>query len=539
MEINVDVLVIGAGFAGCLSLHHLRRQGLSVKIMEAGSDLGGVWHSNKYPGARVDSMTPYYQVTSPDIFNDWSFNELYPTAPDLKKYFDYLDEKWNLRKDIFFNQKVIRVEYCHARWRLLTDMGLRPTARFVIFVTGTTNKAYIPDFPKIQSFNGQVIHPAAWPEKLSLEGKKVGIIGQGASGIQIFEQLAKRGHDITVFIRTPPVALPMKNRPISETENQKNKFGECFKRAKYGDEAGFPWIPYPKRFRSESSTQQQELFQRLWKRGGLGIVSNNYMDLNVDKEANRALYDFWSTRVRERVKDPRKKDILAPLKPVQPIGTKRPCLEQNYYELIDQENVTLVDLKKTPVEEFTSNGILTAGDTLHQLDVVIAATGYDSVTGSLYDIDIFDKHEVTLKENWRGGIRTYLGMMVPGMPNAFILYGPQAPTSLTSGPPFIELQVEWIVKLLRKMEKDSINSVDSTWEAAEAYNKKLRHVFNRLFHSKAPSWWVGANIPTKRREPLLWFDSTGAWSRECAEALNNWSQFNTIREGKRTTKWKI
>ncbi|OAQ65348.1 FAD dependent oxidoreductase [Pochonia chlamydosporia 170] len=510
-DINVDVVIIGAGFAGCLSLHHMRRRRFSAKIIEAGSDFGGVWYWNRYPGAQVDSEMPNYQFSSPEIFNDFSFHEFYPDATALRNYFGHVDKRWDLRKDAIFNQRVTEARYDgeDKKWKITTEKGLAASSRFIIFAV-------------------------VWPEDVNFTGKKTGIIGQGASGTQIFEHLACRGHDVTVFLRTPPIAFPMRNRAITGEENKEAKktYESHFSRSKYG-EVGFPFLPYAKPLSSESADQNRAHMEKLWEHGGLMNVTGNYIDILVDKTANETFYNFWSEKVRARMTDEAKKETLAPPKPVQPLGTKRSTIENKYYELMDGENVTLVNLQKTPIKEFASNGIVTSSsgtdgdETLHHLDVVVVATGYDSVTGSLYDINIVDKQGKTLQEKWKDGIRTYFGMMVPDMPNAFILYGPQAPTSLANGPTFLEMEVEWIDKLLDKMEGDHITSIEPTKDEAEAWNQKLQSRFTLLPHSKAPSWWVGANTPGKRREPLVWFGGTKAWSVECTEALSDWSHFIT------------
>ncbi|TWU74881.1 hypothetical protein ED733_003137 [Metarhizium rileyi] len=538
-QISVDVVVVGAGFGGCLALQHIRQRGMSVKLIEAQGDFGGVWQLNRYPGARVDSEMPSYQLTSPDIFHDFYFKQLYPTADDLRDYFAHVDRKWHLRKDTIFEHRVIRADYDDAdkTWRLTTDRGLNVTSRFAVFAVGTTITPYVPDFPNLSAFQGPIIHPSSWPERLDLSGKKkkkIGIIGQGSSGIQIFEQLAGQGHDVTVFVRTPPIAVPLRNRHISREEDQQIKAANeaYFARCKYGDEAGYPYIPYPKTLLHESPAECQAHMEKLWKHGGVGIVACNYVDVMMDVKANKVFYDFWADKTRVRMKDESKRRILAPSWPVQPPGTKRWTTEEKYYELMDGPNVTLVDLLQTPIKGFASSGIVTSdmeglgGERLHELDVVVMATGYDSLTGSLHELNITDKHGKTLRDKWQSGVRTYLGMMVPGMPNAFILYGPQAPTSLANGPTLLEMQVEWINKLLDRMKDDDVACVEPTEDEADKWNEKLWSTFNLFLHSKWPSWWVGANVPGKRREPLIWFGGTKAWSAECEEALRDWAHFH-------------
>lgn len=353
---------------------------------------------NRYPGVRVDCEVPSYQLTSPEIFRDFSFDDFYPTGDNLRNYFNHIDERWSLREDTIFHQRVTGANYDDKtkQWRLTTNKGLTATARFVIFAVGTTIKAHVPKFPNLNTFQGRIIQPSSWPEQLDLDGKRIGVIGQGASGVQVFEQLAGQGHDVTVFVRTPPVAVPLKNRRITEAEHKelKTQHEANPARGKYGDEAGYPYIPYPKPLHDESPAQNQALMEKLWKHGGVGIFACNDVAVTTDVGANRAFYDFWVDKTRIRMADEVKKNILAPLQMVQPPGTKRWLTEENYYELMDGPNVTLVNLLKTPIKEFTANGIVTsdieeaASKTLHELDVVIMATGYDFLTGSLYDMNI-------------------------------------------------------------------------------------------------------------------------------------------------------
>lgn len=278
-DITADVVIVGAGFSGCLSLHHMRIRGFSAKIIEAQGDFGGVWNLNRYPGVRVDCEVPSYQLTSPEIFRDFSFDDFYPTGDDLRNYFNHIDERWHLREDTLFNQRVTGANYDDKtkQWRLTTNKGLTATARFVIFAVGTTIKAHVPEFPNLNTFQGRILQPSSWPEQLDLDGKRIGVIGQGASGVQVFEQLAGQGHDVTVFVRTPPVAVPLKNRRITEAEHKelKTQHEANPARSKYGDEAGYPYIPYPKSLYDESPAQNQALMEKLWKHGGVGIFACN------------------------------------------------------------------------------------------------------------------------------------------------------------------------------------------------------------------------------------------------------------------------
>jgi len=376
-----------------------------------------------------------------------------------------------------------------------------------------------------------VVHPAAWPENLDLKGKKIGVIGQGASGLQIVQELAKTDCELTVFVRNPCTAIPMGQRdiPRNEAEELKSLYGSLWQKAKYASGHCYAYNDCPFSFNDLTRDERHELYERLWARGGYAFFSSLFPDYMVNKTANAEVYDFWASKVRARISDPEKRDIMAPLKQFQWICAKRPSLEMDYYEMIDRPNVKLVDLKKTPIREFVANGATTEDGKLHELDVVVFATGYDSVTGSLYDMNIHDKSGVVLQKKWKDGIKTHLGMMVPDIPNAFFLYGPQAPTSLANGPPFLELQVEWVTKVLQRMKDDGVCALETSPAAAAAWAELSYQIFQVVLHHETPSWYNGSNIPGKRQEPLVWFGGVKGWWEACNDALKDWSKFTVVR----------
>ncbi|PHH88124.1 hypothetical protein CDD83_7944 [Cordyceps sp. RAO-2017] len=527
--IEADFIIVGAGFSGCLALHELRRQGYSAKILEAASDFGGVWHANRYPGVRVDSETPLYQLGMPKVWDSFSFTQRFPGGDELRRYFAHLDETLHLRKDTLFHARVCRAERDSASntWSFVTESGLTATSRYAVFAAGTTNKPHRPAYPNIDSFKGTVLHPAAWPEDVNVQGKRVGVVGQGATGVQIVQELAKEDCHLDVFVRNPCIAIPMGQRqiPPRESEEMKNLNEGLFFKAKYLSNGGFAHNDSLGPFHSQSKKERLEQYERMWSRGGFAFLLGVYRDYGVNREANAEMYSFWASKTRTRLADPVKRDIVAPLEQFQWFGTKRPSLEMDYYEMLDRPNVSLVDLKSTPIREFSETGVVTSDGKEHALDVVVLATGYDSVTGSLYDMNIHDEDGVLLQERWRDGIKTYVGMMAPGFPNAFFLYGPQAPTSLVNGPPFLELQVEWITELLQRAKEDDVQSLAVSAEAADGWTEASWQVFRSVLHHETDSWWTGANIPGKNREPLIWFGGLRSWWNECSEALKDWSKF--------------
>ncbi|KAH7362566.1 hypothetical protein B0T11DRAFT_297968 [Plectosphaerella cucumerina] len=530
--ISADFIIVGGGFGGCYALYKLRQAGYSAKLLEAGSDFGGVWHFNAYPGARVDTEVPIYQLSVRDAWRDFQFTERFPDHVKLREYFAQMVEKLDLRKDTIFNSRVVeaQVDPSSGHWTLLTENGIKTSSQYVIFATGTTNKAYIPDFAGLDQFQGTVLHPCRWPSSLDIKGKRVGIIGQGASGLQILQEMAKEDAELTVFVRTPPAALPMRQRQLSalEVEQEKAQYGMQFQQAKYKSESAYAHDGPATGFDKTTPEERERLYNELWTRGGYTILTMTYVEHTYDKTANADLYNYWVKTVRARMRDPEKRDIMAPLKQFQWMGTKRPNLEVDYYEMIDRPNVKLVSLKEHEIRTFTPTGIVTAGpagETTHDLDIVIMATGYDSVTGSLYDMNIKGKDGVVLQESWAGSIQTYLGMMAPGLPNAFMLYGPQAPSGLVSGPAFLELQVDWIDKFLSMMRESKKERFEVKPAVAKSYVQRNLDIYDRSLSKETPSWWNGSNIPGKTREPLFWVGGLQSWRRETEDALKDLERF--------------
>jgi cation diffusion facilitator CzcD-associated flavoprotein CzcO len=531
-HIETDAIVIGGGFGGCNSLYKLRNLGLSVKLIEAGSAFGGVWHWNRYPGARVDSETPSYQFNIPAVWKGWNFSERFPGDDELRRYFQHVDNVLGLSKDAFFKTIVTKTEYdpVSRRWTLQTNTGLTATCKYVIAATGSSYKKHYPPFKGLETYEGTLVHAADYPDSLDVTGKRVGIVGNGASGLQIVQTLAKEDCHLNVFIRTPCFTIPMQQRsiPPEEAEMMKGYYEGIFDRC-YKSASGFPHNTRYQSAHQATPEERKELFDELWARGGYSFLVSNYYDFLLDEKTNGFFYDYWVQKVRERMTNTEKMDLVAPLKQHMFVGTKRPSLEQDYYEMIDRPNVTLHNLKKSPIVELDATGVVTGnGDGVqhHNLDVVIFATGYDAVTGSLLDLGITDKNRKPLAEKWQKGVLTHLGLMVPDTPNLFMVYGPQAPTSLANGPPFIEMEVDWICKAIEKMQKEGITSIEPTKQAAEQWRDQVFQASQRTLYPKTDSWYMGANIPGKRREPLVWLGGMPSWWKCCTDALEEWDGFH-------------
>jgi cation diffusion facilitator CzcD-associated flavoprotein CzcO len=387
--LNCDVLIVGGGFSGIASLYRARKLGLNAKLFEAGADFGGVWHWNRYPGARVDSEFPFYQLNIPEAYRSWHFSERFPGAEELRRYMAHLDKALDLSKDTLFQARVVDAQYdtLESKWKVKTSAGHTATCKYLILATGLLHRTYSPDFLGLEDYKGAVHHSGSWPENLSCRGKKVAVIGAGATAVQIVQELAKEtassGGSLTVFIRRPSTCIPMRQRPISKEEQDawKAYFARLFQEGRKS-RAGFPFKLPGKGVYDVSDEEREAYLEEIWGRGAFNFAMANYNNVATNLAANRAVYDFWAKKTRARITDPLKRDIMAPLEPLYPIGTKRSPLEQDYYECLDMKHVEIVNMNSTPLKTFTDKGMLLDGQTEREFDVIVLATGFDSFTGS-------------------------------------------------------------------------------------------------------------------------------------------------------------
>ena len=503
--IDHDVVVVGAGFAGLYQLHRLRALGFSVVLLEAGSGLGGIWHWNCYPGARVDSHVPVYEFSDEALWRDWYWDERFPDWRALRRYFEHVDEKWDLRRDIRFDTRVEAASWHEAErsWELTTANGLMLRTRFLVMCTGFAAKAYVPDLPGLDDFGGVRHHTAHWPQDgLDLTGLRVGVIGTGASGVQVIQEAAKVADQLVVFQRTPILALAMQQRRLSRAEQDEAKAGyPAIFRQRAETFGGFDIMTRDDRALEVSDSVRREVFEELWQAGGFSFWAGNFADILRDEAANRTAYDFWREKVLERIDDPAVAAVLAPVDPPHPIGAKRPSLEQDFYEAFNQENVTLVDLQKTPIDRITSNGVRTTASE-YELDVLVMATGFDAVTGGLTSVNIRGCDGISLRSYWADGVRSHLGIASAGFPNLIYLYGPQSPSGFCNGPTCAELQGGWVVKLLADLRDRSITRIEAVSEAEDAWGAQVEMIGDLTLFPTVDSWYMGANIPGKPRQLL-------------------------------------
>lgn len=402
-DAELDCLIVGAGFGGLYQLKLLRDAGLDVKVVDAAPKIGGVWAWNRYPGARVDVEMPFYGYSDPAVWSTWTWTERFPAASELLRFFEHVDKVWDLSKDISLNVVVVGATLTkdadgRPLWDVATASGHVYRARYLICGTGTSFKPYIPEFEGLETFKGAVHHSARWPADLDIAGKRIAVIGAGSTGVQVVQEGAKICHKVTQFIRSPNIALPMCQRDVTREEIYAYKpvyqhaFAAC--RTTY---SGLPAVENGVGTFSVTAEKRREIWEEGWARGGFNWSLGGFSDGSLDEKANRAAYDFWVEKTRPRIKDPKKRDLLAPLEPPYYFGTKRPSLEQDYYEMVDQDNVAITN---SPIVRISPTGIVTEDGQEEEFDVIAICTGYDAITGGLMTMNIKGQDDVYLHDKW-------------------------------------------------------------------------------------------------------------------------------------------
>ncbi|KAI9458454.1 cyclohexanone monooxygenase [Boletus coccyginus] len=524
-EETYDAIIVGGGFGGIYHLIHLRDLGLNCKLIEAGSDFGGTWYWNTYPGARVDSDIPIYEFSRPDLWKGWTWTEKFPGWKELQAYFAYVDDKLKLRKYCRFDSRVEQAhwdEKLHV-WHVTSDGkdGMyQAAARHLIICTGFASKPYTPKLKGLESFQRIWTHTARWPnEGIEMSGKRVGVIGTGPSGVQMIQEIGQHVGHLTVFQRTPNLAIPMGQYCVSEQVQSHFKpvYEEIYRKLPTTF-TGFPidWIPRP--MMQDSEEERQGTFEALWDRGAFNFWLANYQDLLIDKDSNDAAYAFWRRKVSERIKDHKKRELLAPTIPPHPFGCKRPSQEQHYYEIFNQDNVDVVDIKANPILEITPKGVKTT-EKEYELDVLILATGFDTHTGEFMDMDLRGLDGETIQDHWRDGTTTYLGMTIDNFPNLFFVYGPQGPSAFCNGPTCVEIQGSWVIHTIEYLRQHGITKFTPTSHAALTYRKHVDALFDATLVSLANGWYNGANIPGKKRQAYNYIGGVPVYKREITEEI--------------------
>jgi len=521
-----EVIIIGAGLSGMYQLHRLRQLGKSVRLFEAGDGVGGTWYWNRYPGARFDSESWTYGFSfSNELLEEWDWSEHFSPQPETLRYCNYIADKFDLRRDITFGSRVASAIYDEDanEWELGFANRPRARSRFLISAIGPLSAPTLPGIPGVDDFRGESYHTGTWPHhKVAFEGKRVAVIGTGATGVQAITEIAKTVGHLTVFQRTPNWCAPLHNTPIDAATQAKIKasYPEIFARCR--DSFGcFIHEADPRNALEVSPEEREAFYDKRYAEPGFGIWMGNFRDILIDKAANDTLSDFMRRKIRQRVHDPALAEKLIPTN--HGFGTRRVPLESGYYEVFNQPNVRLVDLRETPIERITASGIKTS-DATYQCDMIVYATGFDAITGAFDRIDIRGRGGRRLKEKWADGPQTYLGLQVAGFPNLLTLIGPHNAATFCNIPRCIEQNVEWVTELLRFMDGKGFTRVEASAAAEETWTQHVHDSAARFLLINVDSWMTGVNrnVPGRHKRTFMAY-AGGApkYRQKCDEVVAN------------------
>ena len=529
-----DAIVVGGGLGGLYALHRLRRLGLKAKAFEAGSGVGGTWFWNRYPGARCDvESLEYSYAFDNDLQQEWHWPERYGNQSEILQYINHVADRFDLRKDVQLNTRVTAADFDRGRniWTVKTDKGDVVTAPFCIMATGNLSTPRVPDFKGIERFKGKWYHTGLWPhEGVDFTGLRVGAIGTGSSGVQMIPIVARQAKHLHVFQRTANFSLPARNGPMDLEIEARHKAEYTDRRAAaYDTPFGIAGFPPPTKSALDATPEEREAqYEAKWAEGGSISFLYSYTDILVNKASNDTASEFVRNKIRGIVKDPVTAELLAPKD--HPIGTKRLCLDTNYYETYNRDNVTLVNARATPIEEITENGLRTADGTEYEFDAIVFATGFDAMTGALKEIDIRVGNGPALAEKWEGGPTTYLGLMVAGFPNMFTITGPGSPSVKTQMIVAIEQHMDWIADCLGTMRQRGMARIEPTPDAERDWVQHVNDVADSTLYPLANSWYVGANIPGKPRVFMPYVGGFAGYKKKCdAVAANGYEGFTMSR----------
>jgi cyclohexanone monooxygenase len=514
-----DVVVVGGGLGGLYALHRLRALGLTVQVFEAGSGVGGTWFWNRYPGARCDVESMEYSYSfSNDLQQEWVWPERYGTQPEILRYINHVADRFDLRRDIQLNTRVISAVYdpVAGRWTVETDQGDPVSARFCVMASGNLSTPRVPDFQGLDRFEGKWYHSGLWPHSgVDFSGLRVAVIGTGSSGVQMIPQIAAQADHLTVFQRTANFSLPARNVPLDPVKERDHKQDyEERRRAALDTPFGIAGHPAPTKSALEATeAERQQAYEAKWAEGGSISFLYSYTDLLVNKEANDTASEFVRQKIRGIVRNPATAEILAPKD--HPIGTKRLCLDTNYYETYNRNNVSLVDVKTKPILEITTTGVRTEDGEYGPFEALVFATGFDAMTGALREIDIRVLDGPVLAEQWEAGPKTYLGLMVAGFPNMFVITGPGSPSVKTQMILAIEQHTNWVADCLSYMRSQGYSRIEADVEAQDDWVRHVNEVADSTLYPLANSWYVGANIPGKPRVFMPYVGGFAGYKKKC------------------------
>ncbi|WP_397422689.1 flavin-containing monooxygenase [Phenylobacterium sp.] len=520
---SFDAVIVGAGFSGLYMLHKLRGMGLSARIYEAGTGVGGTWYWNRYPGARVDIESQEYSYSfSPELDDEWVWSERYATQPELLRYLNHVADRFDLRPDIQLETRVTTAHFDESsnRWTITTDRGECISARYCVMATGCLSVPNDATFPGMETFQGKSWHTNNWPrDGVNFKGQRVAVIGTGSSAIQSIPIIAAEADHVTVFQRTPNFSVPAHNGPVDPVIAADWKANRA-QRRKEARETGFGILMVGNNETlalEDSPEARQANYQARWEIGGFALLGG-YGDLVVDTQANDTAAEFVRGKIREIVKDPAVAEKLAPKS--FPIGSKRLCVDTGYYDTFNRDNVTLVDLREEALEAITPTGVRTTRGS-HDVDTIVYAIGFDAMTGALGKVDIRGRGGETLKDEWADGPRTYLGLMVAGFPNLFIVTGPGSPSVLCNMAVAIEQHVEWISDCIGWMGERQMGAIEATTAAQDAWVEHVNEVAAPTIFPLANSWYMGANVPGKPQVFMPYIGGFPVYRDKCNEVAAN------------------
>ncbi|WP_316168459.1 MULTISPECIES: NAD(P)/FAD-dependent oxidoreductase [unclassified Bradyrhizobium] len=525
-----DAVVVGAGVAGLYQLYRLREQGLNVRAIDAASGVGGTWYWNRYPGARFDSEAYIYQyLFSEELYKGWSWSEKFPGQPEIERWLNYVADRLDLRKDIQFGTAVKSAHFDEAtqRWLVTTDKGDVIDTQFLIACCGMLSAPHV-SFPGQETFRGQLFHTARWPKQpVDFAGKRVGVVGNGATGIQVIQTIGAEVGHLKVFVRTPQYIIPMKNPRYNaeDAEGYKSKFELLAQRLPHTF-TGFEY-DFEHAWADLTPERRRDVIEDCWNDGSLKLWISSFAELFFDEQVNAEISEFVREKMRERLGDPKLCDALIPAD--YGFGTHRVPLEQNFLETFHRPNVEIVSVKDNPIERVTPTGIKTADGTVHAFDIIILATGFDAGTGALTRIDIRGRGGRSLKEDWGRDIRTTMGLQVHGYPNLFTTAVPLAPSAaLCNMTTCLQQQVEWIDDCIRYMRGKSLKVIEPTKAAEDAWVAHHDEIANAMLIAKTDSWYLGSNVEGKPRRVLSYCGGVGAYRQKCEEVAANGYQGFTM-----------
>jgi len=520
-----DVVVVGGGLGGLYALYKLRGLGLKTRVFEAGSGVGGTWFWNRYPGARCDVESMEYSYSfSNDLQQEWKWPERYGAQPEILRYINHVADRFDLRRDVQLNTRIVSAVFDRNtdRWLVTTDQGETISAQYCVMASGNLSTPRVPDFKGIETFQGKWYHTGLWPQEgVDFSGQRVAVIGTGSSGVQMIPKIAAQADHLTVFQRTANFSLPARNAPLDPEKERKHKEEyEARRLAALDTPFGIAGHPAPTQSALEVSEEdRQHAYETKWAEGGSISFLYSYTDLLVNQASNDTASEFVRQKIRSIVGNPAVAEILAPKD--HPIGTKRLCLDTNYYETYNRNNVSLVDVKSDPIVEITKTGVRTRDHEYGPFDAIAFATGFDAMTGALREIDIRVENGPSLAEEWAGGPRTYLGLMVSGFPNMFVITGPGSPSVKTQMILAIEQHTDWVAGCLTYMRSHGCSRIEAEPQAQEAWVSHVNEVADKTLYPLANSWYIGANIPGKPKVFMPYVGGFVGYKSKCDDVAAN------------------